>query len=625
MDRIANNDSIGVATSWNTKIPEADRDGNGSGAIILSQTARDGVARAQRCCESGDLLGAIDSLKYVVAGGCRSGDVVLSLCHLLYQAESFEELLITSSQVLRHDPHSIEARFFRIESLIRLRLWLDMAEDLDRFLALPVVDVGKAVKIASSLEGAERILEASRVLELAIGKAPESRELLAARGGYRVRQRMYEAAKEDLQKALSMCPADVEIINNLAVAHQQLGRPQQAERLLRPVIEIGTNSPHVWFNFGNVLRELGQRQAAIEAFDQAIGLSSTFVSAIYNKGLTHYEDLQLDRAIECYEQVLRLEPDHSHASWNLAIARLLLGHWESGWRSYESRLEGSIGGQVVGPPGVPRWTGHEPLKGKSILVIGEQGFGDAIQFSRYVRYLGERGAEAIMYGRPQLTELLRGVAGVTDFISGNAPPPSTDFFIPLMSLPAALGLYRPEDAGEQQYLTADPALVRRRRQSLKRARKPRLGVAWRGSATNANDKTRSIDLKLFLTGLTDDFEVFSLQHDVREDEKTRASKNHIRLSGACSFAEAAALVSVMDLVVTVDTVFAHLAGALNKNVWILLPYVPDWRWGVSGDTSPWYPSATLYRQQADRSWSSVLSRVKNDLRLWQQKHAIAHD
>ena len=306
-------------------------------------------------------------------------------------------------------------------------------------------------------------------------------------------------------------------------------------------------------------------------------------------------------------------PDFAHAHWNLALALLAHGDYPEGWREYEWRLHlPELGARAPALP-APRWQG-EPLSGKTLLATTEQGLGDAIQFVRYASALASRGARVIVQAPGPLQRLLASVPGVAATFGTNDALPACDFAIPLLSVPGELGVGANDRACAVPYLRVDAArradIATPIAQVAGSSRK--IGLAWAGSPHHANDRRRSLPLSalapLFaLPGVS----WFSLQkgEGVAQVALVPAAASALTLLDPHNeFDDTAALVDALDVIVTVDTSIAHLAGALGKRVLILLPFAPDWRWGTTGDTTPWYPTARLFRQRTTGDWASAVTR-----------------
>jgi hypothetical protein len=264
----------------------------------------------------------------------------------------------------------------------------------------------------------------------------------------------------------------------------------------------------------------------------------------------------------------------------------------------------------------PGWTGAESLKDKTVLIYSEQGFGDMLQFCRYCRLVADQGARVVLEVPDALMGLLHGLDGVAELVAKGAALPAFDYHCLLMALPVVFKTELTTIPGGQGYLHADEHKVREWSDKLGAKTKSRVGIVWSGNAEQVNDYNRSMTLDTFAAHLHGDFEYVCLQKEVRErDKPSLARHSHIRHFGdeLKDFSDTAALCELMDLVISVDTSVAHLSGALGKPTWVLLTYVPDWRWLLDREDCPWYPSAKLYRQSRDGDWDGVLARVKTDL------------
>jgi hypothetical protein len=267
----------------------------------------------------------------------------------------------------------------------------------------------------------------------------------------------------------------------------------------------------------------------------------------------------------------------------------------------------------------PLWRGEESLEGKTILLHAEQGFGDAIQFVRYVPFLAAKGAQVVLEAPPPLTALFSRIAGAAQVLARGEALPAFDWHCPLMSLPLALKTRLETIPAAVPYLSASEERVASWKQRLPEAGARRIGVAWAGNRNFKGDQTRSIGLARFSPLLSvNGIEFLSLQKDLRDgDREILRDNSHVRHVGDAmeDFSDTAAILSSVDLVISSDTSVAHLAGALGKPVWVLLQYVPDWRWLLERGDSPWYPTARLFRQPKIDDWESVIRQVKDRLSL----------
>ncbi len=317
-----------------------------------------------------------------------------------------------------------------------------------------------------------------------------------------------------------------------------------------------------------------------------------------------------------YRKALTIEPDYAPAHWNESLCRLLIGDFERGWKKYEWRWKCDQDLLATRNFSQPLWLGREDLTGKTILLHAEQGLGDTIQFARYAQAVAQKCAKVILEVQPSLRSLLSEISGAYKVLSRGEPLPEFDFHCPLLSLPLAFNTRLETIPATIPYLGARAAVVKRWEDNLGKRDVPRVGIVWSGLSTNVNDHNRSIALSRLAALAGPSVKLVSLQNEVRaEDEKALAANKQILHFGSEleDFSDTAALVSLMDLVVSVDTSVAHLAGALGKPVWILLPFAPDWRWLVDREDSPWYPTARLFRQPKIGDWDSVIDKVKQDL------------
>lgn len=446
--------------------------------------------------------------------------------------------------------------------------------------------------------------------------------------------------------------------SDLLVAQQlhHLGQHREGLAMIDAALAREPRSPEAWTGRGNVLMAMDRIDEAIEAFDQALSLVGPVPDALANSAGALARANRGEEALQRLEHALQLEPGHRAAlfsranlllrlvrveeacqaarqgvaahpddadlHWDLAVACLLLGRFDEGWREHEWRWQAaaSRARHPLAQKGV-QWSGAEDLRGRTILLFAEQGFGDTFQMLRYVPLVAKRGAHVLLHlpaGLHRLRLVNELAPGVTLVEPGQALPPF-DLFCPLMSLPLAFASDESTLPRDAPYLRTSPARVEHWRQRLRAAgRRLKVGVVWSGSATHANDANRSIALDAFRALDADGAFFVSLQQDVRESDRTAFAawpQLHRWGEELIDFDDTAALLQALDLVICVDTSVAHLAGALAKPVWILLPYCPDWRWMIGRDDSPWYPSARLFRQHQHRDWSQVLAEVRAKLSL----------
>jgi hypothetical protein len=319
-------------------------------------------------------------------------------------------------------------------------------------------------------------------------------------------------------------------------------------------------------------------------------------------------------ALASYRSALDLEPDDPDANWNLALLLLLVGRYEQAWDHYEYRWH-SI---EYEPPrhrfDWPPWSGCDDLNGKKILLVSEQGLGDAIMFCRFALMVEALGADVVLEVAPALAVLMRTLSSTIQVVAIGDPLPPIDTHCPLLSLPRAFRTTRETIPAADGYLAVDPVRSRVWDERLGPPSKPRVGLVWSGRREHSNDRRRSMPANALFPLLgREDFEFHSLQAELRETDSALAARLTTWCDQLADFGETAALAGKMDVVVSVDTAVAHLAGALGKEVWILLPCVPDYRWMLDRADTPWYRSARLFRQPTPGDWESVVKRVIEEL------------
>lgn len=435
------------------------------------------------------------------------------------------------------------------------------------------------------------------------------------------------AAMGDLTRAVAAYRAGIALEPQHPFLHYNLGRALYLQRdfagarehLLRAV-EAKPDFAQAQVLLSNALDELGLHEPALHAIERALALDPQLAGAHVNRVRQLLALLRTRAAIAAAQEGLRLHPDDGELHWTLAIAHLLGGDFAAGWREHEWRSQASAR-KPLPDFGRPRWDGSQDLGGRTLLMFAEQGFGDGIQFLRFLAPVAERAGKIVLRLPGALCALARAAAPRNCVVIDDREPlPDTDYQCPLLSLPLALGILERDLPGAVPYLRADPQRVRDWRRRLnEHGASFTVGLVWSGNPEHANDGNRSIPLSAF-AGLADaGCRFVSLQPQVRDSDRDAFQQFGDRLlpygAQLSDFADSAALVAALDLVISVDTSVAHLAGALGRPVWILLPYLPDWRWMLDRTDSPWYPSARLYRQGEERSWAAVLARVRGDLRV----------
>lgn len=421
------------------------------------------------------------------------------------------------------------------------------------------------------------------------------------------------------RRVLRQAPTHASAHYNLGLCLEELQDQAGAQSCYLKAIACQPHHTKAYNNLGILLAARGQHDKAELAYQRALKLEPDFVAARFNRARLFAERKDWDLAVQEYEWVMTQDPSHLGVRLSLAFVWLVLGEWRQGWAQYEYRWQypgiDVIRLSVQAPP----WDGQASLVGRHLLIDFEQGFGDTIQFSRFLLLLVERGARLTFRVQPELKELMASLPISCDL---KAPHEEVDcdWQIPLMSLPGLLDIRThsiPADAG---YLTASSHRRQHWRKQFSPSIQPRIGLAWAGNPNHHNDAHRSLPLETLLSRLPGGVDYISLQKRVSLAEQCLLDRHPCvqAIGGATltDYADTAGLCAELDLIICVDTSVAHLAGALNVPVWILLPYAADWRWLEDRSDTPWYQSARLFRQPKPGDWDAVLTEVVKALGLF---------
>jgi tetratricopeptide (TPR) repeat protein len=386
----------------------------------------------------------------------------------------------------------------------------------------------------------------------------------------------------------------------------------------RQALALDPTNADTYNNIGNIFRSLGRNEEALSWFDRSLELEPYLATTLTDKAISLVELHRFDEALAWYHRAQAADPGHAEADWNLALLEMLTGNFEAGWVGREARWR--IPALSMHYPKFPQpmWLGKEPIEGKTILINVDEGLGDTIQFARYVPMVAALGARVILAVQDALCPLLSELEGVSQCLPlSTSERPAFDTYCPASSLPLAFGTRLETIPSRTPYLPAPSKLrVQAWEDRLPPRDRLRVGLVWSGNPRHDNDHNRSIPFRMMASILDVDATFVSLQKELRPDDgATLLERTDIidLTADLTDFAETAALVSCLDLVISVDTSIVHLAGALGRPTWILLPYTPDYRWLLDRDDSPWYPTARLFRQTATREYESVLERVRDEL------------
>jgi tetratricopeptide (TPR) repeat protein len=428
-------------------------------------------------------------------------------------------------------------------------------------------------------------------------------------------ERTHEAL-ENYDRALVLKPDFAEAHNNRAKVLHRLGRIADSVESYKRAVACRPGYVLAWSNLAGVLKDSGRLEEALESCDRALSLAPDFAAAHYARGNILKGLKRLPEAIREFDRATNLQPGFEKAHWNKAVSTLLIGDFERGWRLYDRRAVAAAFPPVCGS----LWTGSENLEGKKLLVQAEQGFGDTIQFCRFALVAAELGAKVLLAVQDPLVGLLKCLEPAIQVIPFGETLPATDYHIRLLSTPFVLRTCLDTIPSKVPYLTADPSRVAHWKQRIG-TEGFRIGISWQGATGGEVDIGRSFPLRYF-EGLSHipGVRLFSLQknagseqlHNLPHGMNVETFGGELD-RGQDAFVDTAAAMESLDLVITPDTAIAHLGGALGRPVWVALSYVPDWRWMLDRDDSPWYPTMKLFRQMERNGWPAVFETMKAEL------------
>jgi tetratricopeptide (TPR) repeat protein len=474
---------------------------------------------------------------------------------------------------------------------------------------------GQMIDQARQLLSQRQPLEAARLYAKVLECKPDCVEALGQLGSLFFQFGQHEEALASLQRAVHFAPKTPKLHLLMGAVLKSLGRMEESAACCEQEIRLNTSDADARYNLGLVLQSLKRPADAVESFRQAVRLRANYADAWAAMGMALRQTGAHEAALECFERVIQLDPNHAQSHFEAGTILLSLGHFERGWKEYEWRLKLKSFTGSTPRFEQPIWDGKN-LNGRRILLHCEQGFGDTIQFCRYARLVAELHGDVILGCPDELRSLMENVRGVRQVVTSRLNHPDFDTYAPLMSLPGLLGTRLETIPCEVPYLhargkaTLSPPWV-------KPSSAFKVGLVWSGSPENLTGRYRSLGLEslaplLQMPGL----DWYSLQYGGAADElKAAEFAGRIENLGARfrSFDDTAEAIGELDLIISVDTAVAHLAGALGKRVWTLLSSEPDWRWMRQREDSPWYPTMRLFRQTDPRDWENVVRQVKEAL------------
>ena len=559
-------------------------------------------------------------------------------CHQSGQLQQAEQIC---QQILDIDPQNAEV--FNLFGLIacqaeKYEIAVDLinhALDISPNQPLFLNNLGLALKEQGKIE------EAIEVYSQALDIQPESVGIHNNLGVALYKQGKCDKAIETYQRVIQIQPDFAEAYNNLGMVLKKKGELDAAVQVHHQALRIQPDFAEAHRNLGDILQKQGKYDKAVEAYQRAIQIQPNYAAAYNNLGIAWQKQGKLEQAIQIYHKTLVIRPNYPQAYNNLAntlkeqgklqgavqayhkaieinpsyidahknlgIVLLLQGDFQRGWQEYEWRLKSDD--LCIANRAQTRWDGSS-LSGKTILLYAEQGFGDTIQFIRYVHLLVEYDTEIIVECQPELLQLFKNIGAIKKTIVVGESSPKFDVNASLLSLPRILGTDLNSIPVKSPYLYTKSGS----HTDLEMCSEYKVGIVWAGNLKHPNDNNRSVELQQFSVLFdVEACQFFSLQVGKRRDDIIRYhySNTIIDLGGDFSnFSDTAAAILELDLVISVDTAVAHLAGALGKPIWVLLPFMPDWRWLLEREDTPWYPTMRLFRQTDTRDWAGVLQKVR---------------
>jgi len=578
----------------------------------------------------------------------RSRDVLSSYGVILDALERHEEALASFEKVLAMRGNDAVAHYNRGNALRGLGRDTEALASYDRALMLAPGLTDAHFNRANTLAALDRLGEALISYETALaavpdrpdiltnygkallkldrlddalasfGKAligdPENVLALTSLGSALVRLKRSDEALANFERAWKLAPDNVLVLISLGNVLIGLKRPDEALVNFERALALAPDHAEALAGYGTALGALGRFDEALASFDRSLGIEPKAIMTHINRGNVFLSLTRMDEALACYSEAIAVDPENPEAHFNAALVRLCLGDFRQGWKEYEYRWKNPQFATLRSD--LLQWRGEQDLDGKTIFLIAEQGLGDVIQFVRYAPLVAARGAKVLVGVQSALTALVATVPGVSRALGEGEAVPDFDLCCPLLSLPLAFGTELTTIPAKVPYIRPYEERVAKWRDRLPDSERLRVGVCWSGTNRHSNNKQRSLTLDRFATILSvPGVDFVSLQKEIEQSETAILRDHGVAELGQefQDFSDTAAVVSMLDLVVSVDTSVAHLAGAMAKAAAVLIPFSPDFRWLLDRTDSPWYPTMRLFRQTAIGDWAGPLDRLRQEL------------
>jgi tetratricopeptide (TPR) repeat protein len=550
----------------------------------------------------------------------QKGDVAdyfVNLGMALHRKERFDEAIKSYDRALMLNPGQIEIWLRMAELLQRQERFDEAIKAFDRAVTLDNDRADIWYRMGEILQQQQRVDEALLSFDQALKVKPDYREAANASGLLYFEGKRYEEAIARFSRSTEIDPTQAGAFNFLVRCQWPLRRYGEALANAQQAMALVPDSPDIIKNVGLVLQKLERHEEAVAWLDKALALWPDFPSALNDRSVSLLALRRIEEAFADIDRAVAIDPECPDYHWNYALLRLLFGRFDEGWPGREWGRKCSLLGFVDRKFTKPHWFGDLPIAGKTILLHSDEGLGDTIQYSRYAAMVARLGARVILEVQTPLQQLLAGLEGVSLCLPKDVELPEFDLHCPIGGLPLAFKTRLETIPAALSYLPPLPeASLSAWQDRLGAHDRLRVGLVWSGNPLHNNDRNRSTSLRQMSAIFDGRARFYSLQKDPRPDDRAVLDERGdvVDLTEHLTdFVETAALISHLDLVITVDTSVAHLAAALGRPTWILLPHTPDYRWLLDRDDSPWYPSVRLFRQDERRTYDSALARVREEL------------
>jgi tetratricopeptide (TPR) repeat protein len=564
--------------------------------------------------EAGAFRDAVEAFQKTTRLDARAHPALHGLGKSLQALGRHQEAAGAFARAIALEPRNVDYLNDRGVALMQIGALDDSLRDFDAALAVAPGFFGAWLNKGLALKKRGDAAAALAALDHSIALNPSYALAHSNRAAVLLDMREYTQALEAAQRAIALAPDFAEAWNNQGLAQLELGEASAALASFEQSARLDPHNAAAVYNAAGVHSQKGNYVEALAAYRQCVLVAPAHVAALNDLGLAEAAVGDHAAALATYDRALRIAPEFADAQFNKSLTCLLLGNLAEGWRLFEARKrkKNPVGFQDFG---LPLWSGAQDVSGRRILLHWEQGFGDTLQFIRYAPLVRAKGAAVALMVQSELAPLIRRVMPDMDVV--DEVPPDAQLQCPLLSLPRAFGTVLQTIPPAPQW-QADETRRDSWRARLGAAHKPRIGFAWRGNAAHGNDRNRSLGFVDMLPIIDETADWIGIQKAMPEaDSQAVASTPRIRVFDAeiTDFEDTAALIAEMDLIISVDTSLAHMAGSMGRDCWVMLPFNPDWRWLLDREDSPWYPTLRLFRQKRPGDWAGVLEDIRAALAL----------